>query len=183
MWITAWGLLVLVPITLVLNFCFDPNEIMLALSGNGTIVYTQPAYSDYWPPIGSLFGLPVVATLVLWVLYRSSEEDYAEYMFTEYAVSIAESGRNSRSVTVQGHSRLGSHIWTTESTQRTRHRPTADDPPPAVDATDAVSLCCCNWLGLGVCLSGVVARIDLRDEPVRALFVLADEHELVNLAP
>lgn len=92
MWITAWGLLVLVSITIVLDSCFDPNDIILALPGIGTVVYTQPAYFDYWTPIGSLLGVAVVATLVFWVLYRSSEEDYVEYLFTDYAVSIAERG-------------------------------------------------------------------------------------------
>lgn len=86
MWLTSWGTFVLVAISIILDQCLDKGDRIL--SG---YKYARPAYFDFWTPTWSLVILSLSATLVFWWLYRSSEEDYIEYLFTDYAVSIAES--------------------------------------------------------------------------------------------
>ena len=85
MWISSWYLFIVVTITMVLNWLFLPGEV--ACFG---LIYTRPSHFTYWTPVWSLWLVSFLAIFLFWGLFQSSEEDYIEYLFTDYAVAITE---------------------------------------------------------------------------------------------
>lgn len=87
MWIGSWYVLV----TLLLAWMADAYwaEGETIYSG---VVYSQPAYFDYWTPIWHLVVVALAFVWGFWVLTESYEEDYVEYLFSDYAVAISENG-------------------------------------------------------------------------------------------
>jgi len=83
MWVGSWYVFVTVSLALLADYLFDPLDIVY-----GGIVYTRPSYFTYWTPVWTLWVISLVGIVLFWVLYRSSEEDYIEYLFTDYAVAI-----------------------------------------------------------------------------------------------
>jgi len=53
--------------------------------------YARPAYFSVWAPSWVIPLLALVGTWTFWSLYQSAEEDYIEYLFADYAVSIVDS--------------------------------------------------------------------------------------------
>lgn len=83
MWIASWYLFLALTIALLLDYCFAPRDTIY--SG---IEYYRPAFFTYWTPVWHLLIIVAIAVAAFWYLFESSEEDYIEYLFTDYAVGI-----------------------------------------------------------------------------------------------
>lgn len=84
MWLTSWYLLALIVITIIADACLTVGD-AVPLFG---VDYMKPAYFDYWTPIWHLGVVAAIGVAVFWLLFESTEEDYIEYLFADYAVSI-----------------------------------------------------------------------------------------------
>lgn len=84
MWITAWYSLTLILLAMIVDSRFSIGG-TVPLFG---VEYTQPAYFDYWTPLWHLAVVAAVGVVIFWLLFESSEEDYVEYLFADYAVAI-----------------------------------------------------------------------------------------------
>jgi hypothetical protein len=98
MWVASWYLLLTLLCAWTADACWTVGETVY--SG---VVYTRPAYFDYWTPLWHLVGVALVLVWGFWVLTESFEEDYVEYLFSDYAVAIAGNGTE---VTLASDSRL-----------------------------------------------------------------------------
>lgn len=87
MWITAWYSLVLIIIAMITNTCLQPGDPVLGVE------YASPAYFEYWTPVWHLAVIAAVGVVIFWLLFESTEEDYIEYLFADYAVSIGNQNR------------------------------------------------------------------------------------------
>lgn len=84
MWIISWYSLVLIGAAIVANLVFSVGTIIPFLG----VEYTQSTYFDYWMPVWHLAVVAFIGIIVFWFLFESAEEDYLEYLFADYAVSI-----------------------------------------------------------------------------------------------
>ena len=82
MWIAAWGLFIGVSIEI--------GVAQLQAYALGGSVPVVPSFTTHWTHLWSLWLLAIIGTVMFWRLYRSSEEDYIEYLFTDYAIAITE---------------------------------------------------------------------------------------------
>lgn len=88
MWITAWYSLLLIMIAIIADWRFEIGD-TIPWAG---VEYAQSAYFEYWDPIWHLAVIAVIGVLIFWLLFESTEEDYLEYLFADYAVSIGTEG-------------------------------------------------------------------------------------------
>lgn len=84
MWVASWYVLLALCSALVLDSFLNPDETIY--SG---VIYQQPTFFDYWTPIWHLVFVAALAVWGFWALTESFEEDYIEYLFSDYAVAIA----------------------------------------------------------------------------------------------
>lgn len=84
MWLTSWYGLVLFLISGGLQQAFNPGDEI----GLG-IFYAEPSYTTYWASAWHLAAISGIGAMIFWLLFESSEEDYIEYLFTDYAVAIS----------------------------------------------------------------------------------------------
>lgn len=83
MWIANWYLLLALTAALVLDSLYSPgNRIYHGVE------YAKPAFFSYWEPVWHLLAVVAIAVAAFWYLFESSEEDYIEYLFADYAVGI-----------------------------------------------------------------------------------------------
>jgi len=90
MWITAWYSSLLLLIAGLIKWGFSVGETIPVVG----VSYFEPAYFDYWQPLWHLQILALGGVIVFWQLFESSEEDYIEYLFADYAVAISKSTNN-----------------------------------------------------------------------------------------
>lgn len=83
MWIACWYLLLTLITTLILDRCFSTGDVIYS-----TVEYSQPGFFNYWTPVWHLLVVVAIAVVAFWYLFESSEEDYIEYLFADYAVGI-----------------------------------------------------------------------------------------------
>ena len=81
LWIAAWYSTALIIVVLILDGNFDVGETVYR-----GVVYTRPAYFDYWTPLWNLVVVGTLAVVCFWSLFESFEEDYVEYLFVDYAI-------------------------------------------------------------------------------------------------
>lgn len=86
MWITSWYVLALTIAAYVLDCWFDSGDSIW-----GLWEYARPTYFSVWLPTWILPLTAASSVVIFWALYRSAEEDYIEYLFADYAVSIIDS--------------------------------------------------------------------------------------------
>ncbi len=84
MWITAWYSLVFILVSLLLDAKLNVDD-SLPLLG---IEYSRSSYVAYWDPVWHLAVVAAIGVVVFWALFESTEEDYIEYLFADYAVAI-----------------------------------------------------------------------------------------------
>lgn len=84
MWITSWYSLVLISVSITVDSWLHVGS-TVPLFG---VEYAEPAYFEYWTPLWHLVVVAVVGVVIFWLLFESTEEDYIEYLFADYAVSI-----------------------------------------------------------------------------------------------
>lgn len=87
MWVTSWHVSLLLGLSILLNGHYATNDSILL-----GIQYSEPGLFSYWTPLWQVFPLSLVSVLIFWYLFERSEEDYIEYLFTDYAVSITSRG-------------------------------------------------------------------------------------------
>jgi len=87
MWIATWYLLVALVAAWVTDSLFAEGEAIYA-----GVVYARPAYFEYWTPVWHLVSAAIVVVWAFWVLTESFEEDYVEYLFSDYVVAITGNG-------------------------------------------------------------------------------------------
>lgn len=85
MWVASWYVLVALCIAWILDGFLEGGVTLYA-----GFVYQQPAFFDYWTPAWHLVIVTSVAVWGFWTLSESYEEDYIEYLFSDYAVAIAD---------------------------------------------------------------------------------------------
>lgn len=83
MWISCWYLLLTLITTLILDGYFNLGDVIYS-----NVEYSQPAFFSYWTPVWHLLVVVTIAVVAFWYLFESSEEDYIEYLFADYAVGI-----------------------------------------------------------------------------------------------
>ncbi|USZ69550.1 hypothetical protein NGM10_07410 [Halorussus salilacus] len=88
MWLASWYSLVLVGIAIVVDTFLIPGDPVAPFG----VEYARPAYFDYWTPVWHLAVVAVAGVVVFWLLFESTEEDYIEYLFADYAVAIGSEG-------------------------------------------------------------------------------------------
>jgi len=84
MWIASWYFLILLLLSLAANACLSTGETISVVG----VAYAQPSYFQYWTPLWHLVVIAVGGVVVFWRLFESTEEDYIEYLFADYAVAI-----------------------------------------------------------------------------------------------
>lgn len=88
MWITSWYSLLLIGSAIIASQIFSVGDTIPALG----VEYAQSAYFEYWTPVWHLALVALVGVVVFWLLFESAEEDYLEYLFADYVVSIGSEG-------------------------------------------------------------------------------------------
>lgn len=86
MWLTSWYSLLLLVLAPGLQWLSGPGWVTSL-----GVTYAGPAYADYWTPVWQLAVVAALLTVVFWLLFESTEEDYIEYLFADYAVAISSS--------------------------------------------------------------------------------------------
>ncbi|PSQ16522.1 hypothetical protein BRD00_11065 [Halobacteriales archaeon QS_8_69_26] len=86
LWIASWYAFSFITIAGLVDFLFDPRDRIPALGWE----YTRPAYFEYWEPIWHLAVLSGFGIMGFWYLSESTEEDYIEYLFADYAVAVGD---------------------------------------------------------------------------------------------
>ena len=105
MWVATWYLLVALVCAWAADCWFTEGETIYT-----GVVYARPAYFQYWTPVWHLVLVAVVLVWAFWVLTESFEEDYIEYLFSDYAVAITKNGTD---VTLPNDVKLTvAHEWT-----------------------------------------------------------------------
>lgn len=99
MWIATWYMLILVSIAFLLSELFSVGGTVV-----GGLQYFEPTYFDYWGELWHLIVLLSILTVAFWFQAESVEEDYIEYLFADYAVSIA---KNNSEIGLSEGSELG----------------------------------------------------------------------------
>lgn len=84
MWIVSWYFLFFLLLSLVMDTYLSTGENIPVVG----IEYTQPGYFQYWTPLWHLIVIAVGGVVMFWRLFESTEEDYIEYLFADYAVAI-----------------------------------------------------------------------------------------------
>lgn len=90
MWISSWYSFILVWIAICADLLFTSGDSIPILD----VDYLRPAYFTYWTPVWHLAIVSAIGVVVFWVLFESTEEDYLEYLFVDYAVAIGRGGSN-----------------------------------------------------------------------------------------
>lgn len=88
MWLTSWYSLVPLLVAMTADACLRVGD-SVPLFG---VDYARPAYFDYWTPLWHLVVVAAVGVVVFWLLFESTEEDYIEYLFADFAVAIGSEG-------------------------------------------------------------------------------------------
>lgn len=88
MWLTSWYSLVLLLVAKTADACLQVGD-SIPLSGGD---YVTPSYFDYWTPLWHLVVVAAIGVVVFWLLFESTEEDYIEYLFADFAVAIGSEG-------------------------------------------------------------------------------------------
>lgn len=88
MWLTSWYSLVLLFVAITADACLQVGD-SVPLFG---VDYVKPAYFDYWTPLWHLVVVAAIGVVVFWLLFESTEEDYVEYLFADFAVAIGSEG-------------------------------------------------------------------------------------------
>jgi len=99
MWLTSWYATLLILLAVVLNKRLNTGDDIPVLQ----IKYAEPAYFDYWMPVWHLAVVSFIGVIIFWFLSESSEKDYLEYLFADYAVS---KGSEETNITVGEESAL-----------------------------------------------------------------------------
>lgn len=122
MWVTSWYSLVLIGVAIGADIAFNIGDDVLFTG----VEYTRPIYFDYWDPVWHLAIVAFIGIIVFWVLFESTEEDYLEYLFADYAVAIGSEGTNilfddKSSLVVSGdiHAQIESDTFTSERNDET----------------------------------------------------------------
>lgn len=84
MWLASWYSCVLLVAAFVANQVFTAGE---DLPGFG-IPYRTPSYFSSGLPVPQLFVISVIGVVVFWLIFESTEDDYLEYLFVDYAIAI-----------------------------------------------------------------------------------------------
>jgi hypothetical protein len=88
MWLTSWYSLVLLLVAITVDACLQVGDSVPLFA----VDYVRPAYFDYWTPIWHLVVVATIGVIVFWLLFESTEEDYVEYLFADFAVAIGSEG-------------------------------------------------------------------------------------------
>lgn len=86
MWLSSWYSFALVGVAIGADLVFTIGDSVPVLG----VDYSQPAYFTYWTPVWHLAIVSAVSVVTFWVLFESTEEDYLEYLFVDYAVAIGQ---------------------------------------------------------------------------------------------
>lgn len=84
MWIASWYSLLLVFFSSVADTSLEAGDAVPFLG----VQYARPTYFEHWTPIWHLGIVAAAGVVVFWLLFESTDEDYIEYLFADYAVSI-----------------------------------------------------------------------------------------------
>lgn len=87
MWIASWYLLLTLLCAWMADAYWAEGETVYP-----GVVYYRPAYFDYWTPMWHLVVVAGALVWGFWMLTESFEEDYVEYLFSDYAIAITGNG-------------------------------------------------------------------------------------------
>lgn len=92
MWITSWYSCLLLALAIVGERMFDSGEQIPVLGFD----YLPPTYFSQFLPVPYFFGVAVAGVIVFWLIFESTEDDYLEYLFVDYAIAIGNEGTELR---------------------------------------------------------------------------------------
>lgn len=88
MWIASWYSLVMIVAAVWADARLEVGNTIPVLR----VEYARASYFEYWTPIWHLVIITAIGVFVFWLLFESTEEDYIEYLFADYAVAIGKEG-------------------------------------------------------------------------------------------
>jgi len=121
MWLTSWYSLLLTVIVMMADAYLRVGN-PVPLFG---VEYARSTYFDYWTPLWHLAVVAATGVVAFWLLFESTEEDYVEYLFADYAVAIG-SESNTVSLGENAEIAVSGEIHTTLENDLASDKKTAD---------------------------------------------------------
>lgn len=92
MWLASWYSCVLLPIVLLGDNTLNAGDNVPVLG----IEYRSPTYFAHLLSVPHLLAVAVAGVIVFWLIFESTEDDYLEYLFVDYAIAIGNKGADLR---------------------------------------------------------------------------------------